>query len=633
MSKTKIFALALAALTLGACSSDNDELAGNASVVGPGQEGFISLNINLPSTSSTRADDNYKFDHGDQCEYDVKNAYLFIFSSTNDANEADAVYQYSYKLPIYTPDNGGTNITSKFRVTQLITNPGTAKLYALVALNLTSKIATIASDIETANKNGNVITKIGEKGLERGTTKFSDLYGGLMDLTSASITGDYANRTNSTDAGFLMFNAPLSTVKGGSDQPTSNSIVTLAPININAIKQSESEASGADDPAADIFVERAVAKVTLGTSELPNGGNANNPYYAELVDWALESTSTTSYIVRNVSNSDGWYNLISTNDASTNTTYRFISDDTELKAKNAEGTVVDYYRTYWGLDPYYDGGTTNITTTKPTLKLDGTATTETPQYCFENTFNIDNMQKDQTTGVAVAMKFKPTGIVKDTNDDNDDSNDNFTFYIVNGDKTKMYYADPKEAKNGITTKVLEMFCTVAGITDGKLASGVTIESIFQVTMKSEGSNDSGIESIKYNGSDASWVEGSAMDDLFDTTEEMATFVGKLNENSFACYKDGLVYYSQKIRHFLDDETGWTAPSTGSNAYGEEVANYLGRWGVLRNNWYDLSVTAIKNIGSAELPGPGSGWDDPMESWISVRINILSWAKRTQDVQW
>lgn len=74
----------------------------------------------------------------------------------------------------------------------------------------------------------------------------------------------------------------------------------------------------------------------------------------------------------------------------------------------------------------------------------------------------------------------------------------------------------------------------------------------------------------------------------------------------------------------------------TNPYGttNQAENFLGRYGVLRNNWYNIEITNIKNVGSAVVPeiklnDPTSG--DKPENYISVRINVLSWAKRNQSV--
>ena len=62
----------------------------------------------------------------------------------------------------------------------------------------------------------------------------------------------------------------------------------------------------------------------------------------------------------------------------------------------------------------------------------------------------------------------------------------------------------------------------------------------------------------------------------------------------------------------------------------EGANYLGRYGVVRNNWYDMNVTKV-GIGSPTVPGDEGNLDEE-ESYINVEINILSWAKREQNVE-
>ena len=100
-------------------------------------------------------------------------------------------------------------------------------------------------------------------------------------------------------------------------------------------------------------------------------------------------------------------------------------------------------------------------------------------------------------------------------------------------------------------------------------------------------------------------------------------------------KDGESYYFVRIKHFGDDMTPWntdetTKPST-SSIYPEDhlKENYLGRYGVLRNNWYDIAVEKVVGLGSATVPEVTTTTDDELKSYIAVRINVLSWAKRTQ----
>lgn len=130
MKKVKLFSFALAALMLGACSSEDGIDNGGQGTVLPGEKGYISLAINLPTTPSTRANDN--FDDGLPVEYAVNNATLLIFEGTD---EASAKFAGGYDLGTITPNTVGGNITSTFKVTKEIKKPVNGDLYALVVVN------------------------------------------------------------------------------------------------------------------------------------------------------------------------------------------------------------------------------------------------------------------------------------------------------------------------------------------------------------------------------------------------------------------------------------------------------------------------------------------------------------------
>ena len=96
----------------------------------------------------------------------------------------------------------------------------------------------------------------------------------------------------------------------------------------------------------------------------------------------------------------------------------------------------------------------------------------------------------------------------------------------------------------------------------------------------------------------------------------------------ATYLDGVTYYIARIKHF-NELTPWTA----GEGYGTENGKYLGRYGVLRNNWYDLSVTSISGLGYPDVPEvKPTVPDDENEQYINVEVKILSWAKRSQQIK-
>ena len=96
----------------------------------------------------------------------------------------------------------------------------------------------------------------------------------------------------------------------------------------------------------------------------------------------------------------------------------------------------------------------------------------------------------------------------------------------------------------------------------------------------------------------------------------------------ATYLDGVTYYIARIKHF-NELTPWTA----GKPYGTDNDKYLGRYGVLRNNWYDLSVTSISGLGYPDVPEvKPTVPDDENEQYINVEVKILDWAKRSQQIK-
>jgi hypothetical protein len=69
-----------------------------------------------------------------------------------------------------------------------------------------------------------------------------------------------------------------------------------------------------------------------------------------------------------------------------------------------------------------------------------------------------------------------------------------------------------------------------------------------------------------------------------------------------------------------------------------AAAWLGRWSIVRNNWYVLDIKKVEGLGSPvpeDYSGNGVGPtpdDNPgREYYIAAEIHILPWAKRYQSV--
>lgn len=585
MKRFNLIPLALTTLMLGACSSEDGLNLGGGNSVAQGEKGYISFSLNLPTVKSTANRANDDFDDGTSQEYNVEDATLLLFSG---ANEGEATFAGAYPLTLTGGTSDGDNITTTYQITQAVTKPtgNNNKVYAMVVIN---------------GKAGNVLTESGGtwsiKGqtLTASTTKYKDLAGAAYNLSNT----DVANIASTADGGcFLMTNAPLYTKAGGVSNPTGGSVQTLTEINPNNIFTTKEEAKA--NPAANVYVERAVAKVTVtgNTSGTQAGGNIAN---YEIKGWTLDVTNQSSYLVRNVNDADWWsLKANGVND------YRFVG-----AAAVADGL----YRTYWGIDPNYSTGGTFTTlagTTPTSLKTVGAN-----DYCLENTFNLTQMKDDQTTRVIVAAALDLDG--NGTADD---------FYVLDNDKSNTTLT-----LEGITNTIKAAYLangTVVGLLKANLNGGESIGAEDLDVTFNEKATTGGyvtVTEITIKDANASKFKTGAIPEGLQAANNDAIIADVNAAHKIAYYKGGVSYYPVMIKHFGDDLTPWN----NGEVYGSNNADFLGRYGVLRNNWYSINVTGIKNIGDPEVPKVYGTPDDPSESWISVTINILSWAKRSQSV--
>lgn len=584
MKRFNLIPLALTTLMLGACSSEDGLNLGGGNSVAQGEKGYISFSLNLPTVKSTANRANDDFDDGAATEYNVEDATLLLFSG---ANEGEATFAGAYDLGEMTGGTSdGDNITTTYKIAQEVTKPVGANVYAMVVIN---------------GKTSNVLTESGGtwsiKGqpLTASTTKYKDLAGEAYNLSNT----DVANIASTTGDGcFLMTNASLYTQAGGVSNPTGGSVQTLTEINPNNIFTTEAEAKA--NPAANVYVERAVAKVTVTGNTTGTQVDGNIANY-EIKGWTLDVTNKSSYLVRNVNDADWWsLKAEGVND------YRFVG-----AAAVADGL----YRTYWGIDPNYSTGgtfTTQAGTTPTNLKTVGAN-----DYCLENTFNLTQMKDDQTTRVIVAAALDLDG--NGTADD---------FYVLDNDKSNTTLTF-----DGITNTVKAAYLangTVVNLLKENLNGGESIGAgDLDVTFDQKATTGGyvTVTEITIKDANASKFKTGAIPEGLQAANNDAIIADVNAAHKIAYYKGGVSYYPVMIKHFGDDLTPWN----NGEVYGSNNADFLGRYGVLRNNWYSINVTGIKSIGDPEVPKVYGTPDDPSESWISVTINILSWAKRSQSV--
>lgn len=625
--KKNFFPMALMAIAMGlnACSSDDPVVNAGGGNVPFADGGYVKMAINMPSAPSSRAYSE-GFEDGLENEYEVKNATLILFEGTS---EDGAKFHSAYDLPVSMTKDGDTQITSTTKIVKKVEDnvPG-AKLYGYVVLNDNS-LLTYSSD----TKGTRIATTLSINNIPLNA---ADVKNNMTFKTfREQVIAGGASKFN-TD-GFLMDNAPLSSEQGGNNPTTAptGTVENQTLVNLtNKVYKSQAEAEA--QPATDVYVERALAKVTMTkdehiTNKLEGSGVSSvtgstaTPTISTTVSytiegWTLDITNKKSYLGRSC---DKAWNAYAATGA-TAEKYRFVGS-------NALGSSL--YRTYWGIDPNYDSyveadAATNFTylnakpkdTTKPNITNPATYNTglgeNNPLYCMENTFDVANMQDRQITRAIVKVKFF----------------NGQPFYTFNDDKSTLY--DKTNMEKRIKQTILS-----------KPAVLTKLKSDFSGTTIGEGNIDLNFGTRDKYGNillESYTVHKTAGVTEATTDKTYSPSAGSTLNKDFQLgniveYENGIAYYPIRIKHFGDEQTPWNkTTATMTNPYGttNQAQNFLGRYGVLRNNWYNITVNSIKNVGSAVVPEikiDDETTGDKPENYISVRINVLSWAKRNQSV--
>ncbi|WP_418329908.1 Mfa1 family fimbria major subunit [Segatella sp.] len=560
------FGLAVIAAMTASCSSNNDLVnGGNGSSEVENGTAYASFKINLPTTSGTRAvpEGTPDFNEGTAAEYEVKNGTILIFDATTDKFVSSA-------------DLGTMNPW-----TDVMTDGVT-----------TSAIATVQLSNVKVGGNYNALVLLNNNTTDKDTKKVTlptttDTYADWSKDTKKANAVNYAK----TD-GIFMANAPMYT--GKTTEPT-----TLVKINHVCASREEAQAKA----ATVVYVERGLAKVTMKDFETKGYSIGEGTTYAgatvKIEKWQLDVTNNSTFPVHQTGTlKDSWAEIWGTP--------RFY--DQKSTAFN---------RVYWGVDPNYNNADyQDLANCKTAFKMienkdvTGKAGDANPQYCLENTFDLDNMKQGQTTRVVFKAVFTPNGFTAPA-----------TFYKI-GNNTAIW----KEAdlKQQIKTVAL----TAMGITD------LEEQKKYDVDL-TKGTNISGkagqhlikAENITYNpGEGTSEGESTSKVDqkVVDTINEK---LGLSAETGISTYLNGEAYYIARIKHF-NELTPWKA----GEAYDSENEKYLGRYGVLRNNWYELSVSKVSGLGYPDVPEVKPTLpDDENDQYISVSVKILSWAKRSQKI--
>ena len=570
-----LFGMAVMATALVGCSSNDNLAPDGKDNVGKTGEAYASFKINLPTTTGTGtrgeadpAQGTPSFENGDKNEYAVKDATLILFKK-NDSG--DFVFKQVVDLGNMEPwtSSDANGITTTAKLTAKIKNAEVGANKGYYALIVLNNNSGTAAKISYPSEN--------------------QTYAAWSQNAANATAANYLKYDN----GFFMANAPKY-VEGAPE--------TLVEIkNIYASKQQAENST-----ATTVYVERGLAKVSLATgSESKHVDITEGNYKNDQVDitgWTLDVTNTKTFPVHVTDGlwADTW--KTATSPAATNGASMDRFHDTKLTS--------EFPRVYWGLDPNYSTNFADVTACEKEFKMATKENFKTgdeakkAQYCLENTFDIDHMVQGQTTRVLFSAKYTPANFTAGE-----------TFYKF-GNSPKLWHEADVVAQ--IKAKALEVL-------DEADADKVT------VTLAAEGNDmtKSGVRLV------------AAANITYGTTALKTEQVDQINAKlgfkkatstdaavGLSTYESGVSYYVARVKHF-NELTPW-APS--NDTYAGNNANWLGRYGVLRNNWYELSVSSVSGPGYPDVPKVNpTDPDDENKQYINVEVKILDWAKRSQSI--
>lgn len=567
-----LFGLAVIAAMTASCSSNEDlGTAGPGTGTNETGVGYATFTINLPSVSGTRAADagGAEMDEGTAKEYAVKSATALIFQKYG-SDEGSCKFVESVDLPTAAAD--WTDDTT-------------------VCITTTKKLVAKLTNVDTKNQYYVLVLLNNNKNKTGGVKVALPTVGQSYNEWNSQILTPSVDDL-AADNDFYMANAPLK----GTASPT-----TLVTIDKEHIYSSKEKAE-AGTSAATVYVERGVAKMSVNDPKTKTviDKATNNPTKStvEFNNWALDITNKKTYAVHNI---DG----LSTDFPAIWTTPRFIGTNSRV--------------VYWGKDPNYNLDNLNkkeadreaeFNFIKATSGINKTF--KDSAYCLENTFNLANMYQGQTTRVIFKATYTPMDDAGNPLADKDG-----TFYTIGNMTTILKEETLKTAVNTAATSVLP---------------GCTVD---YTNLKQEGSHVITLADIKdstdktlvadkdYSGKTGTQIVKEINDKLglIDGAGHAEAMVG------INTYAQGVTYYIARVKHF-----GSLTPWNSGESYGTDNGKYLGRYGMLRNNWYELTVGNVYGPGYPGVPPVDPTQpDDENEKYLSVSVKILSWAKRSDTV--
>ena len=662
----KLFYLSLAAVAMlaTACNKENGGTINSGASFGD-DKGYLAFSINLPSAPVTKAYGD--FDNGTADAANVEDILLVLFSGTDEATSklCSAVNLSDYRNSFTNNTYDQITVSSSRIIAEVAKSTLIGEVnFAFVIINdhqfyEVAKTEIPGANFTTlfANKGGNFKTSNVASAVVGTGTPMANETTGVTELTGMTFAEfskllvdesgrDYAHTS------FMMTNATYGDLAPAADYST-GTIRTLVDVTGNIYgSRSMAETS----PAATVHVERLLSKVRVNWDASAITSLLNNSSIpVEIEAWDLDNVNTVTYLAKQFSKTWVPYGSYASAafDAASGSRFRTMESNViDLDAAPA-------YRTHWAIDPNYTGDTQKYTLFTRALENDiqDKRGNGAIYYCPENTFDVTNMTDMNTTRLVVKAKL---------NGGND-------FYTVAQDVAKIYQNSPTAAAGSIQEYIYaaignrmvvrtwgnENFATPLDIKDlikidlvqaymtpdehlvAEPAGNTLVPGQRVVVMTLNTTYLHSLPSSAFKtGKNATTAEAEFAGDPSLTQQYLA------NEYHFYYYPGGHSYYQALIKHFGNSETNWQAVDgmvnktvetngvyvgTGASIVADPEARYLGRYGMVRNNWYEITLDGVRNVGSPVVPELPGKPDDLVHNYIAVKINILPWVMRVQNV--
>jgi hypothetical protein len=651
---------ALMALSFNACSDDD---VANTTPKDDSDVAYIHVNIITNDDVSTRADNstvNPVLEQGPAAEHQVNEIEFYFFNENKkfiSMSEINTGFNF-------TNETDGGNVESQSGQIVIVprydvTNP---PKYLITVLNPTEEIA----------------MKEGDE-----MSKFFALADGAFTTPTTTYKNDSKKFTvtDQTDNVFVMTTSAY--IHEDKTQPA------YATYLDEKVKFYETEQEATDANAesyATIYVERLAAKVALdfdetnikskwtdattnifklGNFDLTHDGTAKTTLYAKFLGWGLDGTAKKTYYAKHLNTQNSWADNLLGNANPWNDVQRFRSywaesvyysytaDSKNLFPEEYENKTPSSSETdaicQNGGKSYYKGFSLNFISAD---EMNGHKIGTEAYYCGENTNSdvvinsVPNIAGATTCALMLAQLVKL-----------DENN----AYVSAGDIVK-FQGSYWEAEK-LSEKFLEMInakgykYTTAEGQGADAAMELIAEDLTYV-------KDTNLLNGRVHVQIKDDITKNAVKWFTADNTEITTTAATLNTslitvqgaNPMVMFKDGWMYYYTPIYHL----------STNSIQNGVIPEGY---YGVVRNHWYDITITGFRKNsdespydpsnpeGNPDDPGygpegptdpdkpidPGHGIDDPDEPivptteedvkyYLGANINVLSWRKVSQGIK-